>query len=66
MIGAIVADGGDSSRVESKLAACNISRVVSNDRSYTAVCRDGSSVSWGNSNGMAVTWACMFVFFELL
>ena len=48
MIGAIVAVGGDSSKVESKLAACNISTVVSNDYSYTAVCRDGSSVSWGD------------------
>jgi hypothetical protein len=42
--------GGDTCKVESKLAACNISKIVSNGNSYTAVCSDGSAVSWGHSS----------------
>ena len=42
----------DTAKVESRLAACNISKVVSNFFSYTAVCSDGSAVSWGDSASM--------------
>ena len=55
LIADVVAAGGDSSKVESKLAACNISKVVSNQGSYTALCSDGSAVSWGNIDCMSVT-----------
>ena len=50
--GVVVADGGNTSKAESKLAACNISTVVSNAQSYTALCSDGSAVSWGDINCM--------------
>ena len=52
LIAEVVADGGDSSKVKSKLAACNITTVVSNSYSYTVVCSDGSVVSWGDSARM--------------
>ena len=51
-IGGVVADGGNTSKVESKLAACNISTVLSTTKSYTALCSDGSAVSWGDRNCM--------------
>ena len=31
-----------------KLAACNVTAVIPNAQAYTALCSDGSLVSWGH------------------
>ena len=41
------AGGGDTSRVESRLATCRVKAVFPSARHYIALCSDGSIVGWG-------------------
>ena len=47
----------NSSQVESKLAACNVSELIANRQAFAALCSDGTAVAWGSSNSTLSTFS---------
>ena len=43
------------SQVKSKLPTCNISSLLSNTRSYSMLCSNGTVATWGHGNSTRVT-----------
>ena len=46
----IGAGGGDSTKVKSELATCNVTRIFSNSKSHVAMCVDDKVIAWGLKN----------------
>ena len=44
------AAGGNTGKVAAALATCVIRKIVPNGYAFTALCRDGKAVSWGESD----------------
>ena len=54
----MIVGGGDTSKVQLELAACDVKQIFLNMYSYAVLCRNGKVIAWGDESS---TPHCQFI-----